>query len=122
MAQAERPVRSKGVDRFSPRLSQILQEIKTRREEVLAASQSDVVPEVESQSIEEPPRPAPRPGPLLRGPRMLADQRIVPRVQSGDEEELREVRVVDPGALDEFELPCDVALERLEQETDFAGG
>src|SRR5437879_13257760 len=52
---------------------------------------------------------------------MLPDERVVPRVQAREEEELREVRVVDPGALDELELPRDVALERVKQEADFAG-
>src|SRR5437667_3064909 len=104
-----------------PRVSQVLQETETWREEVLAASQPDVVAEVEPQPIQEPPGPTPRPRPLLRGSRMLPDERVVPRVQAREEEELREVRVVDPGALDELELPRDVALERVKQEADFAG-
>src|SRR5881397_226248 len=104
-----------------PRVSQVLQETETWREEVLAASQPDVVAEVEPQPIQEPPGPTPRPRPLLRGSRMLPDQRVVARVQAREEEELRKIRIVDPGALDELELSRDVALERLEQEADFAG-
>src|SRR5438093_1175118 len=104
-----------------PRVSQVLQETETGREEVLAASQPDIVAEVEPQPIQEPPGPTPRPRPLLRGSRVLPDERVVPRVQAREEKELREVRVVDPGALDELELPRDVALERVKQEADFAG-
>src|SRR5712692_2898717 len=109
------------MDRFSPCPSQILQEVKAGREEVLATPQPDIVVEVESQSVAEPSGPAPRPGPLLRGSMMLPDQRVVPRVQAREEEELREIRIVDPGALDELELPRDVTLERLKQEADFPG-
>ncbi len=105
----------------SPDPSQVLQETETRREEVLASPQPDVVAKVEPQSIEEPPRPTPRPRPLLRGSRMLPDERVVPRVQAREEEELRKIRVVDPRPLDELELPRDIALERLEQEAHFAG-
>src|SRR3989441_337840 len=99
--------------------SQVLQETETGREEVLPAPQPDVIPEVEPQSIEEPPGPTPRPRPFLRGSRMLPDERVVPCVQAREEEELREVRVVDPRSLNELELTPDVALERLEQEADF---
>src|SRR5712692_2181044 len=109
------------MDRFSPCPSQILQEVKAGREEVLATPQPDIVAEVESQSVAEPSGPAPRPGPLLRGSMMLPDQCVVPRVQAREEEELREIRIVDPGALDELELPRDVTLERLKQEADFPG-
>src|SRR5881396_4090383 len=104
----------------SARPSQVLQETKTRREEVLPAPQPDVVAEVEPQPIEEPTRPTPRPRPFLPGSRMLPDQRVVPRVQAWDEEGLGEVRVVDPSPLDELELPRDVALESLEQEPNIA--
>src|SRR5438093_10503978 len=91
-----------------PRLSQVLQETETRREEILASSQPDVVAEIESQAIQEPPGPAPRPRPLLRGSRMLPDERVVPGVQAREEKKLREVRIVDPGSLDELELSRDV--------------
>src|SRR5207245_8936973 len=99
--------------------SQVLQETETGREEVLPAPQPDVIPEVEPQSIEEPPGPTPRPRPFLRGSRMLPDERVVPCVQALEEEELREVRVVDTRSLNKRELARDVALERLEQKADF---
>src|SRR5438093_6603205 len=90
-------------------------------EEVLASTEPDEASEVEEAPPEEPPGAAPLPQPPLHGPRVLPDERVVPRVQPREDPELGEVRVVDPCPLDELELPRDVALEGLEQEADFAG-
>src|SRR5438132_12980304 len=79
-----------------PRVSQVLQETETWREEVLAASQPDIVAEVEPQPIQEPPGPTPRPRPLLRCSRLLPDERVAGRVQAREEKEVREVGAVDP--------------------------
>src|SRR5437773_1509067 len=101
-------------------LREALEEAQARCEEVLASPQPDVIPEVEQSAAEEPPGLAPHAGPPLHGPRVLADQRVVARVQPREDPELGEVRVVDPGPLDELELPRDVALEGLEEEADLA--